>query len=387
MDTDGADIILNPIELSGLTRTLGGGAGRLNLLSRFEDNAGRGEGGEGVLTGLPDGVETTLRWALTTLKAPAKVMAVHTSLADELLTRQTFAWPTGNDIDLVVLNPGAADGGTATWRVGRRSLSAVRARVRDTLAVDAGLPVETFNVSLPTQGIVALLAIIDHLRYARRYAELVYEPPVVSFSLSEILARLEDAEIDDFRWPLLFFEKLTPPGALASYTEEAAIGGLEALRDAELIEVLTEDAAGEAAADQRYRLLPVADALADTFLHEVSKVGFTVSQCLPGALAPDGSVGIGQDIGLLVRGAVRLVLVWVSGPTGTLAFVDAEGVDALLDATLEAPPDDAIAASQASGSAVMTASEILPPRFCSQCGVRLEPTSRFCSQCGAPVNA
>ena len=397
MDTDGADVILNPAELSGLTQVLGGEDGRLNLLPRPEDAHGEREGSEATWVGLPAAAETTLRWALSTLKAPTKVMALHTSLADEVLTRQTFAWPAGNDTDLAVLNPGAAEGGTATWRVGRRSPFAVRAMVRDTVAVDAGLPVETFNVSLPTQGVVAFLAIIDHLRYARRYAELIYEPPVVSFTLNDILARLEDAEIDDFRWPLLFFEKLTPPGALATYHEDAMSVGLQALLDAELVECLTEDADPVSDADfeanadfrsdpdHRYRLLPEGDAIADTFLHEVSKVGFTVSQCLPGTLAPDGQVGVGQDIGLLVRGAVRLVLAWVSGRVGTFAFIDAEGLTELLDATLEAPPDDAVAASQASVPAVMKADEISPSRFCSQCGGRLEPTSRFCSQCGAPV--
>jgi hypothetical protein len=426
MYTDGADVILTSEELHELARSLAPGTGRLDLLPPPDGVDGANGGAEAALAELPVAEYDMLRWALPVLRAPAKTMVVRTSLADEVVTQQALAWSAEPGQDLALLNPGAADNGTSTWRLGRRSPFAVRTMMRAKLAADAGLPTEALNVPLPTQGVVTLLAIVDHLRYARRYAELVYEPPVVSFTPHEILARIGDAEIDDFRWPLLFFEKLTPPGALSSYTAEAVAAGLQALQETDLIESLADKPPAAPAPDQLYQLLPAGEAIADGLLHEVSKVGLTVSQCLPGITAPDGDPGVGQDVALLVRGATRIVLILVSGKDGAVAFVDGDALTGLLEAWFEAPPAEAVAASRLSTLLTTASPDVqadvedepvlneplavpgasrpsappeagrddrppLPPhppsRFCTRCGARLDSTKRFCTQCGAPLAA
>ncbi|MBN1249767.1 MAG: zinc ribbon domain-containing protein [Anaerolineae bacterium] len=387
MHHDGDDVLLTADELTALAATLGRQRGPLCLLPATDRPTVASPGSIPSLDSLPAPTQAAMRETVVTLASPAKVLDVHASLADETLTRQTLAWPATAGDDLAMINGSASDGQALSWRIGPRSPFAVRAWIRDILAADAGLPTEALNVPLPTQAVVTLLAIIDHQRYARRYAELVYEPPVVSFTPREILARLEDARVQDFRWPLLFFEKLVPPGALASYTAASIAVGLEALREAELLEPLTDDPVVQAGIDGLYKLLPAGDVLADTVLHEVSKVGLAVSECLPRLSGPQGGAGIGQDIVLLVRGADRLALFFVSGTSGTVALVDPDALTTLLDGVFEMPAPEAIAASQPviAAAAPPPAVGVAAPQFCSRCGARIKPGSRFCSGCGAPV--
>jgi hypothetical protein len=416
MRREDPDYILSPAELTGLTAAFCPRIGRLGVVGPAEPAGGKQTRAMQSLAQLPQTDQIVLRRILTTLAAPGKVVELHTTTADERLTRQILALPAAPTGDLALLTTNGDH-----WRVGTQSPFAVKTVIRDILAANDGPAPEMLSIPLPTQAVVTLLAIIDHQRYARQYSELVHEAPIDSFTPREVLARFEDAETDDFRWPLLFIEKLIPAGVLASYSDASVATGLRALTKAGLVEPLTNDIVREVRSDQLYQLTTAGEVIADTVLHDVSKVAFSVSECLPD--------GVGQDVVLFVRGGLRLMLFLLSGTNGAVAALDADALNTLLDAWFEPPSAEAIAASQkplpattappiarqptdgvpaaesqagvsrrpesdpgaAPIFAVVSSEPQWPSpagtRTCATCGTPLAPTAKFCIQCGHPVAA
>ena len=410
------DFILTPAELTGLTAAFCPRIGRLGVVGPAEPTGGEQTSAMQALAQLPQADQIALRRILTTLAAPGKVVELHTTTADEKLTRQILALPAAPTGDLAFLTTNGDH-----WRVGTQSPFAVTTMIHSILAAADGLAPEMLSIPLPAQAVLTLLAIIDHQRYARQYSELVHEAPLDSFTPREVLTRFEDAETDDFRWPLLFIEKLIPAGVLASYSDASVATGLRALTETKLVEPLTDDVIREPRSDQLYQLTTAGEAIADTVLHDVSKVAFSVSECLP--------TGVGQDVVLFVRGGLRLTLFLLSGTEGAVAALDADALNTLLDAWFEPPSTEAIAASQtplpaatspprarqptagvraaasqagvsrrpasdpgvAPISAVVSSESQRPSptgtRTCPTCGTPLAPTAKFCIQCGRPAAA
>ena len=243
------------------------------------------------------------------------------------------------------------------------------------LAANDTLVEEGISLLLSSGAILVFLAIAEHLRMVRYHAIQTHTAPSNVFNQAEVEARLAEAAIEDFRWPLLFLDKVMPApiaGALTLQDIRAAID--------ELMLVGLVDQVDESGELQIFELAGPGVRICDALLHEVGKVALGIS-----AFRDDGEVG--HEVMLLVRSGFDLFLFDLAGQQGAIASLGAHGLDELMKQAFRpaaVKPSEAaetVAMSQQAATQAATA----PGIRCATCGLSLPDGARFCSQCGAAV--
>ncbi|QOY91334.1 GYF domain-containing protein [Paludibaculum fermentans] len=263
--------------------------------------------------------QVRLAVAIAILRAPAKMAHWHHSIADETVSRSVLAWSTSVDDSIVGL-AGTVDPRRITFW----TQASVTASISKMLAAGSSLSNDEIGCKLSTPAVVVFLAVLGQMQAARLHGMLTHCAPAATFSREEILERLRDAASEDFRWPLLFVEKLIPGQLVTSLTDHEVASALGELMRAGLVETAAESRI------PRYELTTGGKVLADGVLHEVSKVALGVTE-------PQADGQLGRDIVLLVRSTYHLFLFAMAGQTGAIAALDQDELAASLHFALRPP--------------------------------------------------
>lgn len=315
---EGEDFLIAMDDLAALAEGLGARANALSVIPAG-DAGGRATQVVAALRELPAADQMRLAVAVGVLRAPAKMAHWHQSVADESVTRAALAW-SGSAPEAVVALAGIVD----PRRISFWTPASLRASIGKTLAAVPGLSDDGIGCKVSTAAVVVFLAILDQLRASRLHGMLTHAAPAASFCQAELQERLRDAISEDFRWPLLFVEKLIPGRMVPSLTQQEVGAALGELVRAGLV----ESASGGAV--PRFELTAEGRVIADGVLHEVSKVALGVTD--------QQGARLGRDILLLVRGTFHLFLFAMAGQDGAIAAVTQDEMAAALHLALRPIP-------------------------------------------------
>lgn len=369
MRIDQGDYVLSDGELSAALNGTGRAPNALGLMPGLVEGP-EAAGGPGNAT--DESLSPEFTRAITTLVAPAKVAVLHYTIADESISRSFLAWPSGAGEDLVALVRTGAN-----RRVSVRTLTAMRLFVARLLAANETLVESGVSLSLSTAAILVFLAIAEHVRLMRYHAMQVHAEPTAIFNQDEVQARLASAGVEDFRWPLLFLDKVMPVPIAQALTVQDVGAAIDELILAGLVDQVDES--GEL---HIYELAGPGLRVCDALQHDVAKLALRVS-----AFRDDGEIG--HEVMLLVRSGFDLFLFDLAGEQGTVASLGPGTLDALVSHALRRP---AVLTVEAAGTVAAPRPPAVQPLApaativrCPSCGQVAHATARYCSQCGAPL--
>jgi len=302
--------------------------------------------------------------ALSVLTVPAKTARFHYTVADESISRSDLAWPFGKDGTIMVLIHSGDQ-----KRISLRSEMDLTLLTERLLAADPSLRDEKFALELSTVAILVFLAITEHHRLSRHHSMMNHTEPDYVFSLSDVEARIAEAETEDFRSSFLFFTKIMPGSVAMMLTRDDITRALKELRIHDLIEPLDGDVKGNI-----YEMTKMGLWLVDGIVHEVSKVALGIA-----AFREDGQIG--YEALLLVRSSFNLFLFDLVGKKGAIACLSGNTLRHFLSGMLTSPR---LAKPQSVEEA--PPSEEPPSALkCGNCGAGLSEGSSFCDECGQPI--
>jgi hypothetical protein len=269
---------------------------------------------------LEAGQRQVLERALGVLASPRKMVRLHTVQGGEVVARAVLA--TRHDF-------GAWTTLAASGNVGRvslRSEAELRLLVQRTLAADDSLRGDRLGLSLSTPAALAFLAAADQLRRAGLIALVRHEEVPDIFSPQEVAARLQESDVEDFRWVLPFLEKLLPLPVKEMAVAKDPIPALAELTQCGLVAPFDESAP-----PKLFELTEAGSFVAAGIRHEASRACLGVT-----ALHEDDVTG--HDAYLFVRSPYNLFMIHLSGPVAGLSTVLAGDLDLALQVALEPPP-------------------------------------------------
>jgi hypothetical protein len=390
MKLDDGDYLISSEELPALCDLVGAHTNALSVIQTLDHPFEPLEDLKADFGKLNAAEQRSLGVALAILRAPAKVASLHHTIADETISRGQLAWSHSLPDSIIALARTGDQRRLSYW-----TESSLGVSLRKILVADQTLSDDEMGCKLSTSAVITFLAILEQLRYVRLYSIVTHAQPTQYFSPAEIMDRLAGAVEEDFRWPLLFVEKVIPGGLVSSLSEADVIAALKELAAAQLVEpvVETENV-------RRYELTDAGKVICDGVLHDVSKVAICVAD-----MKSDGQAGF--DMVLLVRSSFHLFMFAMAGQTGAVAALNNDEMDDLLKNILtlhsSAPPVQADIVSAPPGTeagpSVPDVSYSLPPSLsvtqqtpeisetisCSQCGFIIAKDSAFCGTCGTPV--
>jgi hypothetical protein len=326
--------------------------------------------------------------AFSTLGEPLSAAELHYSVGDHSLTRSHLFWSMDKDEPLAVLTRRGEDLALTT-----HSRSEIQNLLENLLAINEDLASANLAVDLSAVTTLVALGLMEAYRFAHIQSALTHSAPPQSYSVEEVMERIKDADKEDFRWPLLFYEKILPSGTIPSIRDEEAQQAFEVLEEAGVLLSLSEEG-GEPSDPAFYALSDAGELIADGLLQAASKVGMRVSR-----LVDESEVG--HEALLFVRDPNYLWLFDVAGREGTIASLDAEIWGDLMQQVLNpvAFPVDHIAAQKDTvkekdsmeeadfrrAATVMQSDLVSQPVNCPKCGALVKPGKRFCSSCGTAL--
>jgi hypothetical protein len=358
MRIDQTDFILSEQELAGAVQKLGLRLTDLGMRPAASDSGADPAAFSVAYGTLPAGEQQRLAGALQTLSQPLRTLKLHYSLADESVTRSVLAWD-GMETDTCV----AMHQTGAGRRISSRSHSELKSLSRNILAVNDGIREAQIRLNLSAAGLLSWLAIAEQMKLQQLHALLKHEKQAFIFGTKDIEARLSEAGTEDFRWPLMFFDKVMPAAWAQAITKEEMLSAFRELEKAELM---------EAAGADIFELTEKGKWLATEWLHEVSKMALGLSE-----KRADGQTGF--EMLYLVRTAGFLFMINLSGAEGILASIGPDTLEVFLDDWFRAPGAVAVS-SRNCPSCQATLSP--GARFCPECGTRLEADANTCGKCG-----
>lgn len=420
---EGDDLLVSLNDLAMVADVAGARANALSLIPAGDGRTDTPAVAEYL--SMATGTKNRLAIALGILRAPAKIAHWQHTIADETVTRAVLAWSPSAP-NMIVGLAGSSDPRRITFW----TQASVTASIRKILAAEGELRSDEIGCKVSTPAVVVFLAAVEQMRAERLHSMLTHTVALEHFSQAEMMERLRDAASEDFRWPLLFVEKLIPGRMVPSLSEQQVSVALEELLKANLIEKASD---GEVA---RYELSYAGKVITDGLLHDVSKVALAVTDL-------QGEGKFGHDVLLLVRSAFQLFMFAMAGQAGMVASLDRDELAAALYLALRPPapaasapekpaalasvPPPIPAAKPASASwflsrdgksegpcdeaALKKMLEGMPPETlvwsegmpewisardaglvvapasvtCPRCGTKTVAGKRFCGECGGPI--
>jgi len=325
LTVDGEDLVVSMDDLAVVADAMGARPNALSLIPQGSGDKDAPAAAE--FRAMAPGTQARLAIALGILRAPAKIAHWHHTIADATVCRAVLAWSPSAPNMVVAI------GGTAEpRRVTFWTQASLTASIRKVLAADGVLRDDEIGCKLTTPAVVVFLAVIDQTRAVHLHSMLTHTAPLAHFCQQEIMDRLQDAASEDYRWPLLFVEKLIPGQLVNSLNEVEVAAALQELVQANLLEI----AAGGKA--PRFELSNTGNVIADGLLHDVSKVALGVTDM-------QGEGQFGRDILLLVRSTFHLFMFAMAGQSGAVAALDSDELAAALFLALRPPESPAPAES------------------------------------------
>ena len=168
--------------------------------------------------------------ALARLVAPARVVEMHT--ASELGPHHLyFAWGQGAPGRLAVL--GVTERG---YSLALRTASDLAASLHGALGLSAELVGADVRTVVDAPAALVLAAFLDVLRANRLLSEIQHRLPLESASAADVAARLQEARVDDPRWPLCTLQQVLPLDLAANAQEADVAAALARLVAAGLLD-------------------------------------------------------------------------------------------------------------------------------------------------------
>lgn len=177
------------------------------------------------------------------------------------------------------------------------------------LAVHPGLMRHNFHLAGSTSVAITALAALDQAMLLNLLSKLTHTKPASAFSLKELMKRIEESDKEDFRWPLLFLEKLIPVDLRALLQPAQLNISLGELIEAGLLVSIPDDE--KKANNDLFMFSQAGEILEQGFLHETAKLGIKVS-----SLSESGETI--HEVLLLLRDPFSLWLMDLTGSEGAI---------------------------------------------------------------------
>jgi zinc-ribbon domain len=359
VETETKTLFLSDKELTAISRYCNCRENTLSLIPAVQPSSSEKAKAVMEFQNLEESNRLLYSGAIATLAQPAQTGKFHYSIADQALSQLFLAWSSEDQESVASL---ARTGETLALR--KTSVSEVKTLLTQVVALDTAVPSTKISLTLSAAATLVFMAIMDYYRKEWYHSLLNHSVPNRIFSVVDVLERIYDTSSEDFRWPLIFFDKVLPMSISSSFTEEEVFSALKELTD---IGLLMRDEAEEGEQGLALYALTVAgDLITDGFLHDISKAGLSVS-----ALVDNGQIG--YEALLFLRDTNYLWLIDISGNRGAIANINNTSFDALL-LKIMVPPKTLPTKPSQPGSTL-----------CAQCGSEAGPEDRFCSNCGAKM--
>ncbi|SMH30840.1 zinc ribbon domain-containing protein [Maritimibacter sp. HL-12] len=352
------DLIATGAELVAAPAVLGLNVGPLARLPQVRPAAAAEQSVAACLAGLRAPVAADIRALLATLANPLRIGTLHYALGEESLTRAILAWGPDSGAKAVLMVSRAED-----WAIRAVSATDLADTIASVLLEDLPLAPARLQKALSPDAALVFLAALHALRAGRLKALLAHDFAPVAFTPGAIAEALEDVGAEDFRWPLLFLDKVLP-FSLDGLNWEARIGpALGSLADRGLVERVKKS-------KTTWMLTPLGYQLAVADAQHLTKVGLRVTATTDEDLK-------GHEAFLFLRSVQDVMLYDLGGREAVIASIPFADLRSLL-ATVLTPPAKAVAGG---------AEKMPDPQICPTCGHVLEPAAKFCPACGAKVAA
>jgi hypothetical protein len=217
---------------------------------------------------------------------------------------------------------------------------------------------------------ILMLAVFDCVREAHYLSLLTHTSPNSAYTLPEVVARLQNANNGDYRWPLSLFASLIPSDLLTSFSKDEIMAGLVELEGAGWL--LRLDDEKEKPDLPLFMVSGPGEMIANGFLYDISKAALMISNKLP-----DGTIG--HEAFLLVRDNRFLWLVDVGGKVSTVANLT---VDEWKDFSKTIINPSGLISESPVPKVMEDVSKSIP---CPQCGTEISAGKKFCTRCGTAL--
>lgn len=307
--------------------------------------------------------QALFRAAIATLVDPGRIGTMHFALGEESLRRAILAWgpATGQEAVMMVSR---RDG----WSIRQTSPEELTDSLASVLLEDVALSPSRIGAALSQEGAFVFLAVLHVLRHGRLRALLSYEPSPVGFNGKAVLEALENAGIEDYRWPLLFFDKVLPFSMNGLTWGKQLEASLRELADRGFVEQVKKQ-------KDVWMLTPLGYQFAVADSQHLTKAGLRITESTEKDLKA-------HETFLFMRSLQDILMYDLGGREAVITSVTIENLRALL-ANVLTPPAHVLKPRAAD----MSVSTPEAGDSCGQCGTRLEPGAKFCPSCGNKTTA
>jgi hypothetical protein len=319
MQSTNGEWILSRDELAVLASHSGFTSGPLSVLPDGTPSGAKAEAAVREFEGLDASLREIFKRMVAVLASPSKVVRLNTAAGDTRVSRSVLAWGSAFDGAWVTM----ASAGELL-HISIRSETELRLLAARHLAADTSVGPDRVGSDLSTHGTLTLLACCAQIRRARLISLLRHEEPAPLFSAEDVAARIQEAAMPDFRWPLSFIAELIPIPIADLAISKDPMPALAELVKAGLLEV-----AGEGAAPV-FDLTEGGRIFGDGLCEEASRAALSVTRWAPGGV-------VAHDVMLFSRTANHLLCFFMSGETAFASTLLAGDLDELLKSAL-APP-------------------------------------------------
>jgi hypothetical protein len=318
LDHEIGALTLTPNELAALIQDLGVNRNQLSLLPREEEQLADDQAILEPFFKMKKEDQQLFTEAIHVLAAPLQVAKLHYSIGSQAISRLMLSWPNNSSVIAslsnvkggYVLKSGASDD--------------LKQMINTVLGVESKIFNCNIRMEFTAQATIVLLAVMEYFRFAWYQSMLMHAQPSITFTEQDLLTRLAETEVEDFRWPLAFFAKITPADLLTQIDEDPLRESLQELIGAELIVKNDEE---ESSVAVLYTLTEKGHFICDRVLQDISKVALVVC-----GLSDNGDIS--YDASLLLRDDLYLWLFNISGNEGAVMNIDGETLEKLLQLLL-----------------------------------------------------
>lgn len=373
MKVSKGELVLTGAELAAAPARLGLLVGPLSRIPQVANTEGDAAAVASFFAEAREPVAALWRGAIATLARPGRIGVLHYALGEESLARAILAWGPDTLEEAVLMVSRAED-----WVIRRTTAEELAATIRSVLLEGTAPSPSPLRVVLSQDAALIFLAVLHALRAARLKSLLDHAVAPIAFTVAAIAEVLEDSGVDDFRWPLLFWDKVLPFSLDGISWDGRIAPALTELRTRGLIEEV------KGAADT-WMLTPLGYPLAVADAQHLTKVGLRVTKTRDEDLKA-------HETFLFQRSLQDVLLIDLGGREAVIASLGFGDLGKLLTGVLT-PPADAIAPKEQVPPPLPTptspeaaAPARSAPRFCASCGAKLVPGAKFCRECGASTS-